>query len=279
MKRIGSFIKAESADMFRRLCYERPSEAFRKQLEEHAESPCFHNDAKRLLRDGITILPKYFRGHQLQAIKDDFDKAARSLPISSKGEVSIRRNVLRDSEALSLSSVDPYLLRLAAYYWGKPVCLAEWSGKRLHPHQPGDYAAYQYHHDCKHKQVKVMILLTDVTDFGQRMDYVPKTHVQRRSFANYEDSRFTDAEALALGPAIHCAGPAGTAIIFDTNGLHRGNRNAGPVRDTITANYTAGHAQYLTDELHPSAVKALTGFDRRLLQARSFYPQFLLRRL
>jgi len=85
-----------------------------------------------------------------------------------------------------------------------------------------------------------MWLLTDVPEGGQRMSYVLGSHRQRRHFSSYRETRFSDEQARRCGPVLECAGPAGTVFLFDTNGIHRGNRNRGPLRDTVTGQYSAG---------------------------------------
>jgi hypothetical protein len=39
---------------------------------------------------------------------------------------------------------------------------------------------------------------------------------------------------------VECAGPAGSVILFDSNGIHRGNRNLGPRREVVFGVYSAG---------------------------------------
>ena len=124
-----------------------------------------------------------------------------------------------------------------------------------------------------------MLLLTDVADDGQRMDYIRGTHGHRRSWGDYSETRFTDEDALSLGEVLKCAGPAGTVVIFDTNGLLGGNRNLSSTRDTITANFTAGHARFLDNGLHAHAVELLSAKHREIFRLSAPVGDFLLRRL
>ena len=263
----------------RRLWYERPDPSFRQWLLETAGERSFAEDAATFVRDGIVLLPGYFSGARLDAMRSEFGQVVARTPENEKAAINITREALRPSEIFSTAAVDAHLVRLAAFYWGKPVFLSEWSAKRLMPCPPEDYGAYQYHHDCKNKQVKAMILLTSVTASGQRMDYIRGTHRELRQFTAYGDTRFDDADALRYGAPLQCTGPAGTVMVFDTNGLHRGHRNMGPVRDTITMNFTAGHARYVSDSLHPAAVGTLGADSRKVLRLRPPRAGFILERL
>jgi hypothetical protein len=86
-----------------------------------------------------------------------------------------------------------------------------------------------------------MWLLTDVPVTGQRMSYLAGSHATKHQWRTHEDTRFTEARARAIGGrVVECAAPAGSVVLFDTNGVHRPNRNAGPVRDTLVGVYSAG---------------------------------------
>jgi hypothetical protein len=88
--------------------------------------------------------------------------------------------------------------------------------------------------------MKAMWLLTDQPPEGQRISFVSGSHRQWWPPASYESSRCSNDEARKMGKVIECAGPAGSLVLFDTNGVHRGNRNAGPRRDALVGVYTAG---------------------------------------
>lgn len=132
------------------------------------------------------------------------------------------------------------ILAAVEEYFGRPIYLALGHTIRLDPVEP-EPTDKGWHHDCKGKYVKAMWLLTDASSTGQRMSYIAGSHTTRHRFATYEESRFTDAEALAYGEDIvECVGPAGSVVIFDTNGVHRPNRNLGPRRETIVSVYSDG---------------------------------------
>ena len=70
----------------------------------------------------------------------------------------------------------------------------------------------------------------------------------------YEDSRFNESQARKFGEVVECAAPVGSVVIFDANGLHRGNRNLGPIRDVLFGVYTTGRflqgCQFRLDNLN-----------------------------
>ena len=197
----------------------------------------------------------------------DFNRWAHTASPDRDGLLEFGAASLRDSIELSRLAVDPVLTAFVRSYWGKPVVLAQSIGMRLEPAAGlPDYGAFQWHHDAKHKQVKVMVLLTDVPDDGQRMDYLPGTNRDWRSPKGYAASRFSDQMVRRYGEPVRCSGPAGTVVIFDTNGLHRGNRNAGPRRDVWVHHYTAGRSLFPLSGLHPEVERDLTADQRRLVR-------------
>ena len=137
-------------------------------------------------------------------------------------------------------ALDTYLTRLVSYYWGKPVYLAQAGGTRLEPRDINyEYRSMQWHHDSKHKQVKIFILLTDVDKNQQCTHYIPGSHKSWKS--SKKESRKSEKYIRQnYLRTTHAVGKAGTVIILDTNGYHRGNRNNTVRRDLMVFNYTAG---------------------------------------
>lgn len=248
-----------------RYVYEWPSERFRRKLAESGDHE-FCKQAQQLCGNGLLILPSYFAGDTLKAMQDEFLRGVQIAPKNPDNSVFVPKSWLTECPVLSRAAVDPYLLGLVSYYWGKPVFLSETVGTRTEPVQLGDYSAYQWHHDAKNKQVKIMILLVDVPVDGQRMDYLPGTHKIWHDFGSYGETRFKPEYVKKFGQIVSCAGPAGTVIIFDTNGFHRGNRNLSTRRDIWTFFYTAGHALFPIPTLHRSVIPSLSAEQRRVVR-------------
>jgi hypothetical protein len=203
-------------------------------------------DRRRLIsqfiEQGIVVLPNFFSGDRLKRLQNEFRVIAGAGGDPDQyGKISYSSAGLARSPELSRAAVDKNLLQFVWSYWGKPVVLAQSSGLRIESFQSNSEDALKgWHHDNKRKQVKIMVLLTNVPEDGQRMDYLPGTQRIWHQSCTHEASRFIPEEVRKFGTPIRCAGPAGTVVIFDTNGIHRPNRNSGPSRDVWVFNYTAG---------------------------------------
>jgi hypothetical protein len=133
---------------------------------------------------------------------------------------------------------DPLLKAIASDYFGEPhsvhVCIYE-------RHRYNDIPVRGFHIDTfELPTFKVMLYLNDVTDAHGPTCYIPDTHrseaLRRRKEHEWgpaisqgdpsgkpHPTNFTDAE---LGPLLDqqvaVTGPAGTIVLFDTWGVHRG---------------------------------------------------------
>ncbi len=270
LRRLGSatmtFLRAEHD----RLVYERPSGAYRRTVAARAKLGDFRALAEGLVRDGVVIVPEYFSGARLRAMQDEFDRLVATNPPGHGEETRaahVSTNRIGESALLSALAFEQDFIDLAEYYWGKEVVLTATGGTRLEPFAPeGDYGSYQWHHDAKRKQLRVIILLTDVLPDGQRMDYVVGSH---RAFRrDLVESRISPEAAEAGGRRLSCVGKAGTIVVFDTNGIHRGNRNLGPRRDHWQFTYRAPGGVSLQPRpplpLHPDVIPGLTPRQRQI---------------
>lgn len=254
-----------------RLVYERPDTAYRKQVAARATTPNFHELADRMVADGGVVVPRMFAGDQLAEMQEEFERLVRSNPPGhgeNRNSIHVPTRRLTESAVFSRLALDAAMRNFAEYYWGKPVVLVGTGGTRIEPTETEDYGSYQWHHDGKRKQVRAIVLLTDLPDDGQRTDYVLGTHAAFRY--SVSESRIEKDKAFASGKVVPFAGPAGSVAIFDTNGLHRGNRNPGPRRDTWNFAYRAPNP-YITEltgfpELHPDVAATLDDTERRLVR-------------
>ncbi len=219
-------------------------------LAKFSQNPQFKSWAEELDREGVLILPSYLGNEDLQACIEDYSHV-RNVKNEADQYTWIDPSHLKCSIPFSKLATDPMLVGLTSYYWGKDVSLARVEAYILRPYESSEYGSFQWHHDCEHKRIKVMTLLTDVEADGQRMEYLPGTHKTWRTWKNYDESRYTDEEVSQHQRKISCHGPAGTVVLFDTNGIHRGNRNTVGVRKVWTNVYTAGHNQLEGLELCP----------------------------
>lgn len=201
--------------------------------------------AELLRLRGICVLENVLDRQRLLACRDELD----SLFVDSEGRpvgltdvpgtYSRQIGGVQQSVFAELVLDDVILAAVEAYY-ARPIYLTEVQVNRLEPVERYEGDSYQWHHDMKGKYVKAMWLLTDVPVEGQRMSYVAGSHRLKHRTTRYEESRFTDAQAHVYGEVVECVAPAGSVVVFDTNGIHRGNRNRGPRRDVVFGVYSAG---------------------------------------
>ena len=201
-------------------------------------------------------------------MREEFDRLICTNPRSEEAAktnaIHIATCRLAESPVFSELAFEPSLLALAQYYWGKPVVLNGTGGTRIEPFETADYGSYQWHHDGKRKQVRIFVLLTDVPEDGQRTDVVAGSN--HFWYENLSSSRVDGERALAAGSVAACAAPAGSVVIFDTNAIHRGNRNKGPRRDTWNFAFRAPNsltaALARRPPLHPDIAATLTSEQR-----------------
>lgn len=108
-------------------------------------------------------------------------------------------------------------------------------GKRIFPMAPKEFANYQWHHDGDYRCFKIFILLSDLDENGQKMEYLKKTH----KFYNSKHNKILDKndDLINKYEKISLIGKKGTCYFFDGNGFHRGNRNLSYVRDILSITY------------------------------------------
>lgn len=259
-------------DCYQRYIYERPSLSYRERVAREAPWPDFRRKAEQFCRDGILVLPGHFHGELLEGLRADFNRWVKNVPTDSVGRMLMNENkkiFLRDSAAFSKAAMDPWILALTRYYWGKPVLLAHTSGYRLEPSPGGKKTGpFQWHHDANRKQLKALVYLDDVSRDGQRMDYLTGTHLLWHKFNRGEDgygeTRIPDEQVAPYGDPLRCEGPAGTVLLFDTNGIHRGNQNLSAKRDVWIFQYTAGRHVEPFSGLHPEVARQLDPDQKRI---------------
>ena len=252
LNKIKNFIKETESKYF----YQRPSKKYRNILLNslsNSDKIKLQSDFDILDRDGVLIMPEYFK-KALPNLKDEFENFISNYAISigrkqngeddgkeDIGHYSVNSKGLANSPYTSLIALDEYLTRLVSYYWGKPVNWAQMSGTRIEPLDVNeDYRAMKWHHDGNYKQIKVFVLLTDTHKDHQCTHFIPRTH---KEWKPKSDKFGVSQETINNFPEpIYAAGKAGTIIIANTNGYHRGNRNNTKRRDMLIFNYTAGRS-------------------------------------
>jgi ectoine hydroxylase-related dioxygenase (phytanoyl-CoA dioxygenase family) len=227
--------------------------------------------AEALGARGICILENVLDGGWLQRYRDAFDSIFTGPDGKAIGRTDVPGTLSRMVDFTQFSifadlALHELVLAAVEAYYKRPIYLVATQANRLEPVAAFEGDSYQWHHDAKGKYVKAMWLLTDVARDGQRMSYVAGSHRLKHHSVTYADSRVTSSQAVRHGEIVECAAPAGSVVIFDTNGLHRGNRNPGPGRDVIFGIYSAG--RYLHGcRFNPDLLPRLTEWQRSILES------------
>jgi hypothetical protein len=188
----------------------------------------------------VCILERYLEPARLSAVQHLVGGILDTMPLSDRKRQDYGHTELADHPLLAQVILDELVIAAFEDYLGRPLYLADCHLTRAEPIEPYEERAYRWHHDGKGKYLKTMWLLTDVPADGQRMSFIAGSHRRWRSALTYEETRFTDARARRLGPVVECAAPAGSVVLFDTNAIHKGNRNLGPRREVLFGTYSAG---------------------------------------
>lgn len=208
-------------------------------------------DKARLLRTQASIAGQFaaMLGKEMEFRPDQHDYSCRQ-PLAISPE-------------LAEAAIDADLLNLVSGYFRRKPFLSESDFRRVLPldlaeHERRNakfakgYSPSHWHHDLHGRELKAMIYLTDVGPADQDFAYCLGSHTGFRS-TKYENSRFTDAQVETMKLEIlECLAPAGTAIVFDTNGIHRLRRRNTRIRDSVTFNYHPGRmCQISPQHIHP----------------------------
>ena len=232
--------------------------------------------AMDMVRDGLIILPSYFRGSQLEKFCAAFGRVTAG-KINPHTPDSFYTNDIFTSEPVLLqAALDNFLLEIIAGYFHRQFGLSVAVAVRTLPTSAHRDGSYQWHHDARGKQVNLMVLLSNVTAKGQRMSYLRGSH--HRYYDYYRgivDTRFNkdvDLNPEAQRRIVEVVGPPGTVALFDSNGLHSGHRNNVESRDALIINY-ASRRHFKKVRVHGSDTLSFSRDQRKVL---TFNPNFEL---
>lgn len=216
---------------------------------------------EELNRDGITKISGMISAPDLKSLQDSVDRFAARLdqqaPAFAKmdnEELSVLNEYYSESARL-YSSNEPFtfcpeimptclngdLVGLVDHYLGKPAQITQGVVTRMLSHPKSGFGSFQWHHDAWGKRVNVMIVLTKVAAEDQGMTFIKGSHKFRHPLRKYENSRFNDEEVKQSCDGMEvfrCVAEPGDIYVFDSNGIHSGNRTQGRVRDTFIFCYT-----------------------------------------
>ena len=198
-------------------------------MHTHAAEPAATSVTDQLARDGIVVLPRFIEGEPLAGMQHAFAHALarpRINLVSGYEKSELHRDMVEDVLMLDQGFVDaavhPLVTRTLAEYIGDGYQLVEAKGWMSYPTRRDFHGWHgdEWYDKAKitdhiPREVKLAIYLTDV-DSGF-FEYVAGTH-------QHEAPRFyksAEVGSAVKGQTVQARGPAGTAVIFDTSGVHR----------------------------------------------------------
>lgn len=215
-----------------------------------------------LRRDGIVKLPGFVPATELRRLRHDFSRWLRRMRLArllrpgsvrkghydsraywhAKHRAYVTNDALAESPTLGQLCQDPVLREAAGFYLEKPPHV-----KRIYamhylraPAMAGQQ--FGWHHDMEDRQLKIMVLLSEVGPGDQPMSYVLGSHRSFRPYENFLRNKLdfeSDAGDLERTDVFDTLGAAGDVFLFDSNGMHRGNRSRGRARSALFVELTA----------------------------------------
>jgi len=258
---------ANAAHIAREMAYRRPRSFGTTDAVTSAQPERAAALAGELARKGIVTLADYLVGERLGRAQAAFEAMVARIQAGRNGPEKISppgylpqtvyledetnpearticaNNPFRHAPEFLNLSTDPLILEIVARYLRRPFYLQQSIASRYLPMPPKDFGSFQWHHDAWGRKVNVMFLFTDVGDKDQHMTFIEGSHLHYHDLDRCRNSRFEGHEVDRMFPGakrVRCTGSAGTVFIFDSNGMHRGNRSTGRHRDTLITNFNAG---------------------------------------
>jgi len=160
----------------------------------------------------------------------------------AKHRAYVTNDALQYSNELIKFCDNPILTETVNHYLEKVAYIKRVYAMRYLPFKPINGAQFEWHHDMEDRQLKVLLLLTDISEQDQYMNYVKGTHkvfhpYQRFLKHNLDFEYFR--EHINEIEIIKTTGKAGDVFLFDSNGMHHGVRSNGRLRDAYFIEFTA----------------------------------------
>jgi ectoine hydroxylase-related dioxygenase (phytanoyl-CoA dioxygenase family) len=251
--------------------------------------------ASELATNGIVVLPSLLDAGQLRDMQLAFATRLRGLRwnnFEGYQKTERYRHIVEDVLQLDQGFVDlalhPLVKQILAQYLGTNYELTEAKGWKSLPTKRDFHG---WHGDAWYDQtaapeiqreVKLAFYLTDVRSGA--FNFIKGSHQQQhpRPVKNFEVSDFEAARFAEL------TGPAGTAFLFDTSGIHRQGVPMLEPRQAIFYNYHDSRVRLQTEDVdyyryHPLLLNAaflggLSSEDQRILgfgNKTNFQPAFV----
>jgi hypothetical protein len=237
---------------------------------------------EQLERDGFALVPDLLTPAQLRSMQTAFASRLKHLrwnDVDGYEKTERYRHMVQDVLTLDQGFVDaatdPRVVEALRAYVGDNVQLCEAKGWRSLPTRydfhgwHGDMWYDQTKVDCIPREVKLAIYLTDVKSGAFK--YIRGSHGKQapRNLKRGEADQFDPKHVMEM------LGPAGSAFLFDTSGIHRQSIPILEERHAVFLNYHEPQVPLQQEDVeyyryHPLLLNAaflgdLNEDDRRLL--------------
>jgi hypothetical protein len=225
--------------------HRRVDPSYRVDFVEGEEKARANALAENLKRDGIVMIPSYFQREKLKQLCAAFERVTAGKINKGSPDSLWTNDILINEPVMVEAAFDSLLLEIIGAYFHRKFGISVATANRLDPTPAHRDGSYQWHHDARGKQINLMILLSNVTPKGQRMSYLRQSHLRYYDYYNGIIDTHTkfnnevDNDRNLRDRIVEVTGPAGTVALFDSNGLHSGNRNDVERRDSVIINYAS----------------------------------------
>jgi hypothetical protein len=129
----------------------------------------------------------------------------------------------------------PDMLALATDYLGYTPTITVMGLRWSFPDSGMDNDVQGFHRDSEAASIKLLLYLTDVDMDSGPHSYLPGSHRDRMSLRL---RRYPEGEVAQRGGATVVTGPAGTALMMDTRGIHKGTPPQAKPRLLLVVQYS-----------------------------------------
>jgi hypothetical protein len=244
LKRVLATVKTPS-HLAKQYMHRRIDSSYQADFVNDGEKAHLQTLADDLKKNGIIMLPAFFQGEKLNKLRDAFERVTAGKTNKYSPDSLWTDDILVNEPIMVEAALDSALLQIIGLYFHRRFAVSVASAHRLDPTPPHRDGSYQWHHDARGKQINLMILLSHVTSKGQRMTYLRGSHGRYYDYYNGivdTHTRFNnevDSNKNLHDNLVEVIGPPGTIALFDSNGLHSGNRNDVERRDCLIINYAS----------------------------------------
>lgn len=201
------------------------------------------DDEKALLATlqerGFVVIPHYYDAEKCAQLRHEVDRLIQQYPATTMHLPDDARvhGAERVSGLIKEFHDDPRLHHLAEAFHQAPTLNLFTLAARIRATPGGLGSGGGWHRDSVHqRQFKAIIYLSDVSEGEGPYQYVANTHrpaelvrLVREGLVKFNQNRLTDADVQRILQAhpghyrlYNVTGPAGTLVITDTRGIHRG---------------------------------------------------------